>query len=108
MAASIGKRLSSRPGPKITAYTRDAAYAELLDAATRAEAPVREVTGLADGLRIPTTRVLDRDEWVDAAARSMQSMLGLDASPSPVASLPVEARTSSVGVPLRRLRCEER
>ncbi|GAB07775.1 hydrolase [Gordonia amarae] len=98
VAASIGKRLS-RPGPKITAYTRDAAYAELLDAATRAEAPVREVTGLADGLRIPTTRVLDRDEWVDAAARSMQSMLGLDASPSPVASLPVEARTSSVGVP---------
>ncbi|MCB1295180.1 MAG: zinc-dependent metalloprotease [Gordonia sp.] len=76
VAASIGKRLS-RPGPKITAYTREAAYAELLDAATRAEAPVREVTGLADGLRVPTTRVLDRHEWVDAAARSMQSMLGV-------------------------------
>lgn len=81
VAASIGKRLS-RPGPKITAYTRDAAYAELLDAATRAEAPVREVTGLADGLRIPTTRVLDRDQWVDAAALSMQSMLGVEATGS--------------------------
>ena len=81
VAASIGKRLS-RPGPKITEYTRDAAYAELLDAATRAEAPVREVTGLADGLRIPTTRVLDRDQWVDAAALSMQSMLGVEATGS--------------------------
>ncbi|WAC56946.1 zinc-dependent metalloprotease [Gordonia sp. SL306] len=75
LAAATGKRLA-RPGPKTTAYTLDAAYAELADAATRAEAPVREVTGLADGLRVPTTRILDRKEWVDAAAQSMQSMLG--------------------------------
>ncbi|MGC5257357.1 zinc-dependent metalloprotease [Gordonia sp. DT218] len=75
LAAATGKRLA-RPGPKTTAYTLDAAYAELADAATRAEAPVREVTGLADGLRVPTTRILDRREWVDAAAQSMQSMLG--------------------------------
>ncbi|MFW0787541.1 zinc-dependent metalloprotease [Gordonia sp. CPCC 206044] len=75
LAAATGKRLS-RPGPKTTQYTLDAAYAELADAATRAEAPVREVTGLADGLRVPTTHILDRNEWVDAAARSMESMLG--------------------------------
>ncbi|WP_232017020.1 zinc-dependent metalloprotease [Gordonia insulae] len=75
LAAATGKRLS-RPGPKTTAYTLDAAHAELADAATRAEGPVRDVTGLADGLRVPTTRILDRKEWVDAAAQSMQSMLG--------------------------------
>ncbi|MEE4025147.1 zinc-dependent metalloprotease [Gordonia sp. PKS22-38] len=81
LAAATGKRLS-RPGPKTTAYTLDAAHAELADAATRAEAPVREVTGLADGLRVPTTRILDREEWVEAAAQSMQSMLGLDGTPA--------------------------
>lgn len=73
-AAKVGKRLS-RPGPRVTRYTMDAAYAELADAATRAEAPVREVTGLADGLAVPATRVLDRNQWIDAAASSMQSML---------------------------------
>ena len=51
LAAATGRRLA-RPGPKTTAYTLDAAYAELADAATRAEAPVRELTGLADGLRV--------------------------------------------------------
>ncbi|WP_237421595.1 zinc-dependent metalloprotease [Gordonia sp. SID5947] len=79
LAAATGKRLA-RPGPKTTAYTLDVAYKELADAATRAEAPVREVTGLADGLRVPTTRILDRKEWVDAAAQSMQSMLGASGS----------------------------
>ncbi len=86
LAASTAKRLV-RPGPKTTAYTYDAAQAELADAATRAEAPVREVTGLADGLRIPTTRVLDRPGWIDAAATSMRSMLGAEELASaPVAS----------------------
>ena len=58
LAASTGKRLT-RPGPKITAYTRDAAFAELDEAARRAEGPVRAITGLADGLPIPTARILD-------------------------------------------------
>ncbi|WP_373855344.1 zinc-dependent metalloprotease [Gordonia desulfuricans] len=85
LAAGVGKRLS-RPGPKMTSYTRDAARAELADAAVRAEGPVREVTGLADGLAVPTARVLERDEWIDAAALSMRSMLSGaldDADPSP-------------------------
>ncbi len=74
-AASVGKRLT-RPGPNTTEYTLNQARAELADAATRAEGPVREVTRLADGLPIPTTRVLDRKEWIDAASLSMRSMLG--------------------------------
>ncbi|MGV9669513.1 zinc-dependent metalloprotease [Gordonia sp. NPDC003504] len=77
LAAGVGKKLS-RPGPKMTTYTRDAARAELADAATRAEGPVREVTGLADGLAVPAARVLERDEWIDAAALSMRSMLSGD------------------------------
>ena len=76
-ASSTAKRLT-RPGPKTTAYTRDAAYAELDDAARRAEGPVREVTGLADGLPTPTARILDRKGWIDAASLSMRSMLGAD------------------------------
>lgn len=74
LAASTGKRLT-RPGPKITAYTRDAAYAELDEAARSAEGPVRAVTGLADGLPIPTARILDRKGWIDASSVSMRSML---------------------------------
>ncbi|GAC46839.1 zinc-dependent metalloprotease [Gordonia aichiensis] len=77
LAATVGKRLV-RPGPKTTAYTLDAARAELADAAVRAEAPVREVTGLADGLRVPSALVVDRRGWVDAASQSMRSMLDGD------------------------------
>ncbi|GAA1482732.1 zinc-dependent metalloprotease [Gordonia sinesedis] len=74
LAAGTGKRLA-RSGPKTTAYTLDAARAELAEAAVRAEGPVREVTGLADGLAVPAARVLNRAEWIDAAAISMRSML---------------------------------
>lgn len=74
LAATVGKKLS-RPGPKMTAYTREAARVELADAAVRAEGPVREVTGLADGLAVPAAQVLDRVEWIDAAGQSMASML---------------------------------
>ncbi|RPA56977.1 hydrolase [Gordonia oryzae] len=84
LASTVGKKLS-RPGPKMTDYTRTAARVELADAAVRAEAPVREVTGLADGLAVPAARVLERDEWIDAAGQSMRSMLsgpgGADDSP---------------------------
>ena len=77
LAATVGKRLV-RPGPKVTEYTLDAARAELADAAVRAEGPVREVTGLADGLRVPSALVVDRRGWVDAASQSMRSMLDGD------------------------------
>ncbi|MGC5247509.1 zinc-dependent metalloprotease [Gordonia sp. DT219] len=74
LAATVGKKLS-RPGPKMTDYTRMAARTELADAAVRAEGPVREVTGLADGLAVPAARVLERDEWIDASGESMRAML---------------------------------
>lgn len=77
LAASIGKRVA-RPGPRVTRYTSERAYAELSDAAVRAEGPVRDVTGLADGLAVPTAQVIDRSGWIDAAARSMPAMLGPD------------------------------
>ncbi len=75
VAAGVGRRLS-RSGPAMTGYTRDQAYAELADASARAEGPVREVTGLADGLAVPAARVVDRGEWIGAAAESMRAMIG--------------------------------
>ncbi len=75
LAAALGRKLA-RPGPRVTRYTMTQAYAELTDAAARAEAPVREVTGLADGLAVPTAQVVDRSGWIAAAATSMPAMLG--------------------------------
>ncbi|WP_419717197.1 zinc-dependent metalloprotease [Gordonia malaquae] len=80
LAASIGRRVA-RPGPRVTRYTMDQARAELAAAAVRAEGPVREVTGLADGLRVPTARIVDRAGWIDAASRSMPAMLTDDPQP---------------------------
>ncbi|MFT3660198.1 MAG: zinc-dependent metalloprotease [Gordonia sp. (in: high G+C Gram-positive bacteria)] len=77
LAASLGGRIA-RPGPRVTRYTMDLAHAELIEASARAEGPVREVTMLADGLRVPTARVLDRSGWIEAAAASMPAMLGDD------------------------------
>ncbi|MFT3901177.1 MAG: zinc-dependent metalloprotease [Gordonia sp. (in: high G+C Gram-positive bacteria)] len=84
MAAGIGRRLA-RGGPAMTEYTRNQVYTELADASRRAEGPVREVTGLADGLAVPAARVVDRPQWISAAADSMSSML---AAPGP-SSTPV-------------------
>ncbi|GAA1460259.1 zinc-dependent metalloprotease [Williamsia maris] len=75
LAASVGRRVA-RPGPITTTYTLDAARAELAASAAAAEAPVRAVTGLADGLPVPAATVLDRGEWIGAAAQSMSAMLG--------------------------------
>ncbi|GAA4737508.1 zinc-dependent metalloprotease [Gordonia alkaliphila] len=75
LAASLGRKVA-RPGPRVTRYTMDQIHAELADASVRAEAPVREVTGLADGLQVPTARILDRAGWIDAAALSMPAMFG--------------------------------
>lgn len=75
LAASLGRKLA-RPGPRVTQYTMAQAHAELADAAVRAEGPVREVTGLADGLAVPMAQVVDRSGWIGAAASSMPAMLG--------------------------------
>lgn len=74
-AATVGAKLA-RPAPPTTEYTRQQAIAELAEAARRAEAPVREVTGLADGLLVPEARIIDRPSWIAAAAESMRLMAG--------------------------------
>ncbi len=81
LAATVGRRIA-RPGPITTQYTLETARAELATASAAAEGPVREVTGLADGLPVPAATILDRGEWIGAAARSMSAMLGggLDAA----------------------------
>lgn len=74
LAATVGKKVA-RPGPITTGYTMSAAREELAASAVAAEGPVREITGLADGLPVPTARILDRDGWIEAATLSMSSML---------------------------------
>lgn len=80
-AATVGAKLA-RPAPPTTEYTRQQAIAELSDAARRAEAPVRELTGLADGLVVPEARIIDRPSWITAAAESMRVMAGGDGGAS--------------------------
>ncbi|ATA27581.1 putative hydrolase [Mycobacterium lepraemurium] len=77
-AASVGRRLA-RPGPPSTDYTRRQVIDELAGAATKAEPLVRQVTGLltdgADDGRVPAARIVDRPEWIAAAAESMRVMM---------------------------------
>lgn len=75
LAAKVGARFAPA-GPKTTAYTLERANTQLLAASVAAEGPVREVTGLADGLPVPTALVVDRPGWIAAASQSMSSMLG--------------------------------
>ncbi|TQF75029.1 zinc-dependent metalloprotease [Rhodococcus spelaei] len=77
LAAWTGARLA-RPGPTTSRYSAEAVVAELADASIRAEGPVREVTGLADGLPVPEAMVVDRPGWIRAAARSMANLTGED------------------------------
>jgi coenzyme F420 biosynthesis associated uncharacterized protein len=75
-AATVGSRLA-RPGPPSSEYTRRQAIDELTGAAAKAEPPVRDVTGLiAEGREglVPAVRIVDRPEWVRAAAESMRVM----------------------------------
>jgi coenzyme F420 biosynthesis associated uncharacterized protein len=72
-AASVGARLA-RPGPPSTDYTRRQAIDELTSAAAKAEPPVRDVTGLVTNGVVPAVRIVDRPEWVRAAAESMRVM----------------------------------
>ncbi|MFC4603794.1 zinc-dependent metalloprotease [Rhodococcus kronopolitis] len=75
LAARTGVRLS-RPGPNTSRLFAEAVVGELAEASVRAEGPVREVTGLADGLPVPAARVVDRAGWIRAAAESMANLTG--------------------------------
>lgn len=73
-AATVGRRLA-RPGPPSSDYTRRQVTDELVDAAAKAEPLVRDVTGLVAGGAVPAARIVDRPEWVAAAAESMRVMM---------------------------------
>ncbi|HTY30204.1 zinc-dependent metalloprotease [Mycobacterium sp.] len=72
-AATVGQRLA-RPGPASSDYTRRQVIEELTSAAAKAEPPVREVTGLVTGGVVPAARIVDRSQWIGAAAESMRVM----------------------------------
>jgi len=72
-AATVGEWLA-RPGPPSTEYTRRQVIDELTSAAQKAEPPVRDVTGLITEGAVPPARVVDRPEWIRAAAESMRAM----------------------------------
>ncbi|GFG99283.1 zinc-dependent metalloprotease [Mycobacterium timonense] len=73
-AATVGRRLA-RPGPPSSDYTRRQVVDELVGAAAKAEPLVRDVTGLVTDGAVPTARVVDRPDWVAAAAESMRVMM---------------------------------
>ena len=74
VAASVGARLA-RPAPRVTDYTRAQVIDELAAASRAAEPPVREVTRLHTEGPIPDARIVDRPEWIGAAAQSMRAMM---------------------------------
>ncbi|WP_024441705.1 zinc-dependent metalloprotease [Mycobacterium sp. UM_WGJ] len=77
-AATVGGWLA-RPAPPMTDYTRCQVVEELHASARAAEPLVREVTRLGreelDG-PVPDARVVDRRQWIAAAAESMRVMMG--------------------------------
>ncbi len=75
LAATLGGRLA-RPEPPATDYTRKQAIEQLAESARAAELPVREVTGLIEGGEIPEARIVNRSQWIRAAAHSMRAMMG--------------------------------
>lgn len=87
LAARTGAKLA-RNGPATSRYTAEKAVSDLADASVRAEMPVREVTGLADGLPIPTARILDRAGWIEAAAQSMAQLTGDEGEPGVLVGKP--------------------
>ncbi len=74
LAATLGAKLA-RPEPAATDYTRRQAIEQLSESARAAELPVREVTGLIEGGEISEARIVNRPQWIRAAAHSMQAMM---------------------------------
>ncbi|RFD27365.1 hydrolase [Mycobacterium uberis] len=95
-AASVGERLA-RSGPPASEYTRRQVIDELARAAVKAEPLVRDVTGLATDRVVPPARIVDRPEWVRAAAESMRVMTnGTDKPPGLFTGRITGAQTGAV------------
>ncbi len=95
-AAAVGARLA-RSAPPATDYTRRQAIDDLAEAALAAEAPVREITQLDTGEPAPRPRIVDRPEWIRAAADSMRVMTGgADRPGNPVTGRIAGAQTGAV------------
>ncbi|RJQ78494.1 coenzyme F420 biosynthesis-associated protein [Pseudonocardiaceae bacterium YIM PH 21723] len=75
VAASTAKRLLSA-GPNIGRLDAMRAVHQLRGLSTKAEAHVREVTGLGEGLPLLEGDVVDRAGWVDSATEGMAALLG--------------------------------
>jgi coenzyme F420 biosynthesis associated uncharacterized protein len=74
-AATVGEWLA-RPAPPSTEYTRRQVINDLASAATAAEPLVRDLTGLDTDADVPAARIVDRPEWIRAAAESMRVITG--------------------------------
>lgn len=74
-AGVVGARLA-RSAPPVSDYTRRQAIDDLAEAAVAAEAPVREITRLFTDEPVPSARIVDRRDWIRAAAESMRVMTG--------------------------------
>ncbi|MBF6468056.1 zinc-dependent metalloprotease [Nocardia beijingensis] len=75
LAARTGSALVPA-GPRTSRYSAEQVVAELAEASVRAEAPVREVSGLLDDRPVPAARIVDRPGWITAAADSMAQLTG--------------------------------
>jgi coenzyme F420 biosynthesis associated uncharacterized protein len=97
LAASLGGKLA-RPEPPATDYTRTQVVTQLAESARAAETPVREVTGLTEGGDIPEARIVDRPQWIRAAAASMRVMTGAEegARPTMISGRIAGAQTGAV------------
>lgn len=82
-AATVGGWLA-RSAPPTTEYTRRQVIDELSRSARAAEPLVREVTGLGADGAVAEARVIDRPQWISAAAESMRVMTGGTDQPSSV------------------------
>lgn len=79
-AADLGARLA-RPGPPMSDYTRDQAIAVLADCALRAEPLVREISRLTAGQDAPEAAIVDRPDWIRAAAAGMRVLMSAATGP---------------------------
>ncbi|MCV7193776.1 zinc-dependent metalloprotease [Mycolicibacterium brumae] len=80
-AADLGARLA-RPGPPMSDYTRDQAIAVLADCALRAEPLVREISRLTAGQDAPEAAIVDRPDWIRAAAAGMRVLMSAATGPA--------------------------